>query len=637
MEIKMIHIKNMSLFGKILGMLIISIVLVGGVVFWISYFMTSNGLHEQGQAQITQMADSVRVHVADLTDKAVISAANLAVDPGLILAVEKKDTARVQNLSNYYIKIRTVSLVTIADKDGNVVGRGHSDKVGDSVLSQMNVKNALSGKESTGVEEGTVVKFSLRAGHPIHKGNVVIGSVTTGFDLSTDAFVDEVKKRYAVECTIFQGDTRVATTIIKDGKRAVGTKMDNPKVLETVLQNGGMFLNVNKILGKNYDTAYWPLKNVDGKVVGMFFIGKDRDFLEKALNASMLPALLAAMLIGFLMLAIGFFLVRSIVETMKVKIEDLTNSHTQVAAASTEVASASQHLAEGTSEQAASLEETSSSLEEMSSMTKQNADNASQAKVMMGQAKGIVEKATIHMEDMVKAIFEISKSSEETSKIIKTIDEIAFQTNLLALNAAVEAARAGEAGAGFAVVADEVRNLAMRASDAAKNTSSLIENTIKAVKNGNDLTLSTKEAFKENAEISIKIAQLVDEIASASQEQAHGISQVSIAVAEMDKVTQQAAASAEESASASEELNAQAQQMKSYVEDLSAILDGSTQKSISEQTTSRRESPNTGDRVRTKPALTHKPEEKGRKGYTKSQTRRPEKLISMREDKFKDF
>ena len=637
MEIKMIHIKNMSLFGKILGMLIISIVLVGGVVFWISYFMTSNGLHEQGQAQITQMADSVRVHVADLTDKAVISAANLAVDPGLILAVEKKDTARVQNLSNYYIKIRTVSLVTIADKDGNVVGRGHSDKVGDSVLSQMNVKNALSGKESTGVEEGTVVKFSLRAGHPIHKGNVVIGSVTTGFDLSTDAFVDEVKKRYAVECTIFQGDTRVATTIIKDGKRAVGTKMDNPKVLETVLQNGGMFLNVNKILGKNYDTAYWPLKNVDGKVVGMFFIGKDRDFLEKALNASMLPALLAAMLIGFLMLAIGFFLVRSIVETMKVKIEDLTNSHTQVAAASTEVASASQHLAEGTSEQAASLEETSSSLEEMSSMTKQNADNASQAKVMMGQAKGIVEKATIHMEDMVKAIFEISKSSEETSKIIKTIDEIAFQTNLLALNAAVEAARAGEAGAGFAVVADEVRNLAMRASDAAKNTSSLIENTIKAVKNGNDLTLSTKEAYKENAEISIKIAQLVDEIASASQEQAHGISQVSIAVAEMDKVTQQAAASAEESASASEELNAQAQQMKSYVEDLSAILDGSTQKSISEQTTSRRESPNTGDRVRTKPALTHKPEEKGRKGYTKSQTRRPEKLISMREDKFKDF
>jgi len=275
-----------------------------------------------------------------------------------------------------------------------------------------------------------------------------------------------------------------------------------------------------------------------------------------------------------LALGFGFGLNQVITKPLNRVIAGLSDGAEQISAASSQVSASSQHLAESTSESAASLEETSSSLEELSSMTKQNADNADQAKAMMGQAKEIVSKVDHHMGDMVKSIAEITKTSEETSKIIKTIDEIAFQTNLLALNAAVEAARAGEAGAGFAVVADEVRNLAMRAAEAAKNTSNLIEGTIKAVKSGNELTLLTQEAFKENEAIAIKIGQLVDEIATASQEQAHGISQINIAVTEMDKVTQQTAANAEESASASEELNAQAEQMKVYVGDLMVVVGG---------------------------------------------------------------
>ncbi|MDQ5985017.1 MAG: hypothetical protein CSYNP_00721 [Syntrophus sp. SKADARSKE-3] len=565
---------KVSLFGRIIGLIVITAVLVGSTVYWISFFMLNHAVYHQSQSEVEKLAGLIQGYVDDLKDKAVVTAAVLAEKQELIAAIEKGDKTAVQNLASGYVKARQVSLLTICDKDGNVVGRGHSDKTGDNVLSQINVKKALAGQASTGVEEGTVVKLSLRSGTPIRNGNLIVGSITSGFDYSSDTFVDGVKRNFGVECTIFQGDTRISTTIMKDGKRAIGTKMDNPQVIETVLKKGDAFLNVNKILGRNYDTAYWPIKDVEGKIVGMFFIGKDRDLMEQAVQGTILPAFLAALIIGFIIVAVNYFWVRSLVRTLRRAIHGLNSLHEQVSNTSAQVASASQELADGTFKQASTLEETSSSLEETSSMIKQNADNAAQARTMMDDARQIVEKVSGHMNNMSKAISEITKTSEETSKIIKTIDEIAFQTNLLALNASVEAARAGEAGAGFAVVADEVRNLALRATDAARTTSRLIDNTIRAVENGNDLTLATQAAVKDNVESSLKIGQLVDEIAAASQEQAQAIALISTAVNEMDKVTQQAASSAEQTAGSSEDMNDQARQMQVFVADLVSILDG---------------------------------------------------------------
>ena len=251
---------------------------------------------------------------------------------------------------------------------------------------------------------------------------------------------------------------------------------------------------------------------------------------------------------------------------------NLTEGSHQVAAAARQVSAASQSLAEGASEQAASLEETSSSLEQLSSMSKSNAEHTAQCKSWIDEARGIVARVEQLLEAMNESMRAIDRSSESTSKVVKTIDEIAFQTNILALNAAVEAARAGEAGLGFAVVADEVRALAQRSAQAAKETSDLIESSITVARKGSQLAMTTQEAFNQNVAIAGKIGSAIEEISAAVQQQSQGMNQINTAMNQMDKVTQSNAANAEESASAAEELNAQAEALNETMAELLALV-----------------------------------------------------------------
>jgi len=334
---------------------------------------------------------------------------------------------------------------------------------------------------------------------------------------------------------------------------------------------------VNRVGDRFLHSDCMPIKNPSGKTVSMLWL--TQDYTSQVNTERKNTILGVSLIIVFCLLSIlgtVVFLKRNIINPLNQSIEGLSTSTNQVSTVSEQVDSSSQWLAEGSSEQAASIEETSSFLKEMSSMTRQNANNAHQADSLMKESNQVVSKATDSMAHLTTSMDDISNASEETSKIIKTIDEIAFQTNLLALNAAVEAARAGEAGAGFAVVADEVRNLAMRAADAARSTAGLIEGTVKKVNEGGELVATTNEAFSEVAESSSRVGELVGEIAAASKEQAEGIEQVNNTVLEMDKVVQQNAANAEESASASEEMNAQAEQMKQLVDNLVCLVGGSS-------------------------------------------------------------
>ena len=274
----------------------------------------------------------------------------------------------------------------------------------------------------------------------------------------------------------------------------------------------------------------------------------------------------------------------------------------QVSAAADQVSVASQSLAEGASEQAASLEETSASLEEIGSMTKRNAESAQSAQALSGETRAVAEQGSQRTEEMqaamaaiteasaemARAIADIKAGSDNASKIIRTINEIAFQTNILALNAAVEAARAGEAGMGFAVVAEEVRNLAQRSATAARETSQVIEASAAQSARGvaasgkvaacieevGSKSRAVRHSLTEIVSRAREVDGLVSTIAAASREQSVGLEQIAVAASRMDKITQGNAAGSEETAAAAQELSSQSVELRASVRALVRIVGG---------------------------------------------------------------
>ena len=270
--------------------------------------------------------------------------------------------------------------------------------------------------------------------------------------------------------------------------------------------------------------------------------------------------------------AVVLFIIRRINTDLREIAMEMAEGANQVAAAASQLSSSSQALAAGASEQAASLEETSASAEEISSMTRRNAEASKSAALNMQEASQRIEDANRNLEQMVVSMGGINACSEKISGIIKVIDEIAFQTNILALNAAVEAARAGDAGMGFAIVADEVRNLAQRSASAARDTSTLIEESIAKTQDGKSKLEQVAKAVHSITSSATKVGTLVDDVKYGSDEQSRGIEQVAKAIAQMDSVTRTVASSAEESAAASEQLNAQADSLQTIVTRLNAMV-----------------------------------------------------------------
>jgi methyl-accepting chemotaxis protein len=318
------------------------------------------------------------------------------------------------------------------------------------------------------------------------------------------------------------------------------------------------------------------------------------DLSRQAVTLILITGILSILLAGM----VWFLIARNLGLRISGLANHLSRASEQVGHSSSEVAATSQQMASGASEQAASIQEIAASLEEMSSATRQNASNAGTTNDETESASRAARKGVEAMTHLSSVIGDIKKSSDETARILKTIDEIAFQTNLLALNAAVEAARAGDAGKGFAVVAEEVRNLAQRSADAARSTAGLIESSQQNADGGVNATQQVATILDEIVTSIDRVQQLVGTVATASQEQATGIGEINTTVERLDQMTQTNAASAEESAAASQELEQQAETVRKAVVELLRLVNGQ----------GRQQEATSGHRTTTSPKETfHKP------------------------------
>lgn len=414
--------------------------------------------------------------------------------------------------------------------------------------------------------------------------------------------MDEIKKRTGILATVFMGDTRVATSVVKpDGSRAVGTKVV-PEVANVVLNKGLNYSGEALVVGKKCWTLYCPILDSQGKVIGIWFVGVDKTNIDREIAIYMGTIIVAILVLLVLGILFAFWFSERILKRLPKMVDvlkkmaqgDFSNSindsskdefgqlanelnkmneslspiivkvmdvATRVGNGSREIASGNQDLSQRTQEQAATLEEVASTIEVMTATIQQCADNSNQADQISRQTLDAVHEGEKSVDETIEAMKRITESSKQVGEIIKVVNDIAFQTNLLALNAAIEAARAGEQGRGFAVVAAEVRNLAGRTAESSKEIVKLINESVERVERGNVLVRRSGEMLQQIVCNTKNTSDVVVEIAAALREQSVASEQMTSAISQLNQVTQQNAAMVEEIASSSEEVNAEVDEL----------------------------------------------------------------------------
>ncbi len=567
--------RNMPLGRKLFISFILAATIPVIAVALVSYRISSGtqgAIMEESLDAFKKGVDSV---VANAMQKLKSLGATTTSDPNVVAAIEAGDLGSLASCAKALLE-NTDNALTYAvftDAQGKAIASGDDRrKIGDPSAWSV-VRKALGGTFSVGIEATEASALDLHAAYPIlDRNGRTAGCAVMGVDLAAEQFVDPIKAAYGVECTLFSGDTRVATTIVAQGRRVIGSKLNNPRIVSDVLAGGKVIHSQGVIFNNTYKTVYWPIVSIDDKPMGMYFVGKSMNIVEEAASRQMRAAVLLVAAVVVIAFLLAFLITKSIVGPLTGAVKRLTDATERTGGASELISRASASLVNVAGEQAAAMEESSAAVEELSGMARQNRDTAENAGKLMEETQNAAEAANSAMRSMVATMDEIKDSSEQISGIIKTIQDISFQTNLLALNAAVEAARAGEHGKGFAVVADEVRNLAQRAGEAARTTSAIIESSV-AISNRGAAEVAEAanwiDGTRQNAE---SVAKLVQSVSGASAEQSNGIDQINGAVNNMDKGTQQVAENSKDVAQSARDLNALSEEMERVVQDIALVI-----------------------------------------------------------------
>jgi methyl-accepting chemotaxis protein len=602
------------------GVVLVCVAAIAG-----AYWSLSCDLDAQKVAEIRRAAACATAQIDDELATLTRIGQSIASRPDLVQAMEKGDRSTLGNLARSLLKTTNVDLVTVCDKTGRVLARGHSDKTGDSVLNQQVVAKALKGEAHAGIESGTVAPFILRSGCPVHSGSNLIGVVTVGTDpFTSHSFVDSIKKRYGLECTVFHRDLRISTTILHDGKRAVGTVLNNPAIKSQTLQQGEVYHGTAEIIGASYRVSYSPLRDADGSIQGMLFLGCPLAEVARVKDRLLLASLGPVALGAFGAIALGVWLARRIVnplrslaqglaevtqgkwnltrrfasrgddevalatrsvntllEMLQGLLRDVGMEATQVAHSSTELSAAATQLSDGTHRIAGesgavarAAEELTANITNMAAATQQMSANAKTIASAVDemtasitevarnaeQAAGVAANVTGLAHLSNEKINELGAAAGEIGTVVEVIKEIAEQTKLLALNATIEAARAGDAGKGFAVVANEVKELARQTADATGD----IERRIGGIQN------STTEAVRAMGEISHAIESVHGvsrSIASAVEQQSITTKEIATSIAQNSAAVDSVAKGVAHSAQVSREITGCFHQIDTTVRD----------------------------------------------------------------------